>query len=75
MFNKLTAWVVAVTLLLSACVDTTLVAEGGMTGTGISAGRITGFGSIYVNGVYYNVDKAAFYRNGVVSNQSSFGKK
>lgn len=73
MFNKLTAWVVAVTLLLSACVDTTLVAEGGMTGTGISAGRITGFGSIYVNGVYYNVDKAAFYRNGVVSNQSSFG--
>ncbi|WP_020396924.1 DUF5666 domain-containing protein [Thiolinea disciformis] len=72
MRNKLATVVVIVSLLLTACVDTTLVAEGGMTGTGISAGRITGFGSIYVNGVHYNVDNAAFYRDGVSSNQSSF---
>ena len=60
--------------LLGSCVDDTLyLAEGGMTGTGISAGRITGFGSIYVNGVRYNVDQAAFYRGGTVaSGQSDF---
>ena len=60
--------------LLGSCVDETLyLAEGGMTGTGISAGRITGFGSIYVNGVRYNVDQAAFYRDGAVaSGQGDF---
>lgn len=62
-------------LLLGSCVEDALyLAEGGMTGTGISAGRITGFGSIYVNGVRYNVDQAAFYRNGDItaSGQSAF---
>ena len=62
-------------LSLTNCVDTTssTLAEGGMTGTGISTGRITGFGSIYVNGIRYNVDQAEFYRNGAkVSGQNLF---
>lgn len=62
-------------VLLSSCVETALttLAEGGMSGTGISSGRITGFGSIYVNGVRYEVDQAQFYRNGeLVSGQDAF---
>lgn len=62
-------------VLLSSCVETALttLAEGGMSGTGISSGRITGFGSIYVNGVRYEVDQAQFYRDGaLVSGQDAF---
>ncbi|TXH71230.1 MAG: hypothetical protein E6Q83_03235 [Thiothrix sp.] len=70
---KLTALIVSAALLLTSCGDALTLAEGGMTGTGITAGRITGFGSIYVNGIHYNVDNAAFYRNGTtVTDQSSF---
>lgn len=70
---NLAALVVSAAFLLTSCGDAVTLAEGGMTGTGITAGRITGFGSIYVNGIHYNVDNAWFYRNGTkVSDQSSF---
>lgn len=62
-------------VLLSSCVETALttLVEGGMSGTGISTGRITGFGSIYVNGVRYEVDQAQFFRDGAqVSGQDAF---
>ncbi len=61
-------------VLLSSCVEEALLlVEGGMSGTGISSGRITGFGSIYVNGVRYDVDQATFYRDGeIVSGQAAF---
>lgn len=61
-------------VLLSSCVEEALLlVEGGMSGTGISSGRITGFGSIYVNGVRYDVDQATFYRDGeTVSGQDAF---
>lgn len=53
---------------LIACVDSSLdLAEGGMSGTGISVGAITGFGSIYVNGVHFDVEQAQFYRDGEMS--------
>ncbi|MBU0655661.1 MAG: hypothetical protein KJ914_11105 [Gammaproteobacteria bacterium] len=55
-------------LLLGACGGgQTQLAEGGISGTGISSGSITGFGSIFVNGVEYDVDQASFTRNGVVA--------
>ncbi|MFM2320400.1 MAG: hypothetical protein RLZZ215_3021 [Pseudomonadota bacterium] len=58
---------------LSSCGDALTLVEGGMTGTGITAGRITGFGSIYVNGIHYQVNDAGLYRNGSrVADQSSF---
>lgn len=70
---NLTALLVSASLCLVSCGDVLTLAEGGMTGTGITTGRITGFGSIYVNGIHYNVDNALFYRNGdAVTNQSSF---
>lgn len=62
-------------LTLSACGGAALMlAEGGISGTGISAGSITAFGSIFVNGVEYDVDQASFTRNGVpVSSQNEYG--
>lgn len=64
-----------ISLGLSSCGgDGTLVADGGINGTGItSIGRITEFGSIYVNGIKFEVDNASFTRDGVVSQgQSEF---
>lgn len=52
-------------LLLSACVDNggTKLADG-IGGTGIIMGRLTGFGSVHVNGVDFNTDNARFVRDG-----------
>ncbi len=63
-----------ITLLLSACGGGgTTIAEGGIGGTGISMGPITGFGSVWVNGVRYQVDQADFFRDGQrVSGQSEY---
>ncbi|WP_298607251.1 DUF5666 domain-containing protein [uncultured Thiothrix sp.] len=70
---KLTALLVGSALFLVSCGDSLTLAEGGMSGTGITTGRITGFGSIYVNGIHYDVDNALFYRNGApVTDQTSF---
>lgn len=65
---KLKKWFM--TLLLSALVvacgegDLTQLATGGIGGTGISSGPITGFGSVIVNGVKYDIDQAILLRNG-----------
>ena len=40
------------------------VAEGGIGGTGISTGTVTGIGSITVNGVEFNTDNSAIYVEG-----------
>lgn len=57
-----------VLLLLNACDNSnpgnTDVAEGGVGGTGISTGPVTGFGSIFVNGVKFDVTGAEFIRDG-----------
>ncbi|MFZ5621499.1 MAG: DUF5666 domain-containing protein [Pseudomonadota bacterium] len=56
------ALVLAVVLLIDACgggsIGTADIAEGGIGGTGISQGPITGFGSIFVNGVEYHTEDA-----------------
>jgi len=39
----------------------------GITGTGITAGRVTGFGSIHVNGIVFDVNTATFSRDGKAS--------
>ncbi len=43
----------------------------GIGGTGITMGHITGFGSMYVNGIKFNTDDALFTRDGVSSKQQS----
>lgn len=58
---------IMVGLLLFACgsgSNNFTVANGGITGTGITMGRITNFGSIFVNGVRFDVDNAIFLRDG-----------
>jgi hypothetical protein len=52
-------------LFLSSCGGGGLtVADGGITGTGITAGRVTNFGSIFINGIKFDVDNAMFFRDG-----------
>lgn len=47
-----------ITILLASCGSGTQVAEGGIGGTGISTGTVTGFGSIIVNGVHFDTASA-----------------
>lgn len=57
-------------LMLSSCGGGSggmLLSEGGIGGSGISVGSITGFGSIWVNGVRYDVSQASFVRDGVAA--------
>ena len=58
--------IVSLVMLLAACVGggSLQLATGGIGGTGISSGPITGFGSVFVNGVEYDIDTATFTRNG-----------
>ncbi len=49
-----------------------ILAEGGIGGSGVVMGSITGFGSIYVNGVEYDTSKAQFYRDGKRAKQDDF---
>ena len=46
------------------------VASGGIGGTGISAGAITGFGSVFVNGVEFDSSGASITVNGVPASES-----
>jgi len=73
--NLKTITTVLLSAFLSACGGELSVADngGGITGTGITAGSVTAFGSIYVNGIKFDVDSATFSRDGVVSTgQSEF---
>ena len=49
---------------LAACGGGTQVAGGGIGGTGISIGTISGFGSVIVNDVDFNTEKAEILVNG-----------
>ena len=55
-------WIAALALLLSSCGnsggDNTSVAEGGIGGSGMTVGAITGFGSIFVNGIEFETGTA-----------------
>ncbi len=46
--------------LLNSCGGNTQVAEGGIGGTGVSLGKVSGYGSIFVNGVEFDTDTAEF---------------
>jgi hypothetical protein len=46
------------------------VADGGIGGTGITQGRVTNFGSIFVNGIEFNTDNANFIVNDLEATQS-----
>ena len=54
--------------LLVSCGDLTTA---GIGGTGITSGEITGFGSIFVNGVEFNTDNSQFEVDGTVFGSQS----
>ncbi|MCG8049298.1 MAG: DUF5666 domain-containing protein [Candidatus Thiodiazotropha endolucinida] len=45
------------------------VADGGIGGTGITQGRVTNFGSIFVNGIEFNTNDASFTVNNMAATQ------
>lgn len=45
---------------LSGCTGGTTVAEGGIGGSGYTSGSVSGFGSIFVNGVEFETDGSTF---------------
>jgi hypothetical protein len=49
------------------------LAGGGIGGTGISVGAITGFGSVFVNGIEFNTDNAEIYVDGDAASESDLG--
>ena len=71
--NFQTMSIILISTLLSACGDLQVAGNDGITGTGITAGSVTDFGSIYVNGIKFDVDNATFSRDGIISaGQSEF---
>jgi Domain of unknown function (DUF5666) len=69
-----TKWIALGALLLagfgSSCSSSTSD-SGGMSGTGVSQGSIDSFGSIFVNGVEWNVSDARIELDGVVASESA----
>lgn len=67
---------IALALILSGCGGGgTIVSEGGMGGSGISKGTVTGFGSIYVNGIKFDTTNSSYTSNGVVKSSQSHLRK
>ncbi|KHF26684.1 hypothetical protein BOW16_01595 [Solemya velum gill symbiont] len=60
------------TALLLLCSSTYLTASGGSGGTGIATGTISGFGSIFVNGIEYDIRGANLVCNGIQCSESDF---
>lgn len=74
---KVNLKIITVALLsafLNSCgggIDVASNGSDGITGTGVTAGRVTSFGSIYVNGIKFDVDSATFSRDGAASSGQS----
>lgn len=62
---------ISLLLMMSACGDGSFQQANGIGGTGITMGRISNFGSLYVNGIKYNTDNARFSREGIDSKMQS----
>jgi len=70
--SVLTILLVSLGLLLAGCgAGGSSVAEGGIGGTGVSVGRVTQIGSVFVNGVHYNTDSARFVIEGEAVSQAA----
>ena len=83
MKSRLIAALTAVAISLAACGGGSSDSEpaptpdpddgtGGITGTGVAVGPITGFGSVIVNGVTYDTSSATFTNDGAAATQSDF---
>lgn len=68
------ALVAAIVLTVSACGGGENMAGGGTGGTGVSFGTVTGFGSIFVNGVEFSTSGATISRDDVSISESELRK-
>lgn len=68
---RITLLTIACVVGVAACGGGTQLAGGGIGGTGISQGPITGFGSIFVNGVEFNTDGATVIKDGTTIHPKS----
>ena len=72
MIKLLTPLVVALSVfILVSCGGAGLIAEGGIGGTGIIMGRVSGFGSLFVNGVEFDTSNSTFIYEGVTGGDQS----
>ena len=71
---RLIALSLSLFLVLQACGGGSQLAEGGIGGTGISTGTVTGFGSVLVNGVWFDTDNAVFLKDGSAAIQDDLEK-
>jgi hypothetical protein len=58
-------------LILTSCGGSGLIAEGGIGGTGIVMGRVSGFGSLFVNGVEFDTSNSTFIYEGETGGDQS----
>ena len=68
------ASIVSIFLTVSGCGGVDNMAGGGTGGTGISYGSVTGFGSIFVNGVEFSTSGATIRRDDMSINESELRK-
>ena len=70
--TSLTWTIILAALLLVGCADdgSQSADTGGIGGTGVSQGTITAFGSIFVNGVEWEIDSAAIELDGLVATEA-----
>lgn len=76
--KRLTLLMLSASLFMTSCNNSNDLAEGGIEGTGIddgisyaSVGTVTGFGSIYVNGIHYQTDTSEVTVNHETSNENA----
>lgn len=64
--NKNPLWIILIVLQLFACSGGGIgsIADGGIDGTGLGAGSISSFGSIFVNDIEYDTDSTEVFING-----------
>ncbi len=71
--KQLSAWLLTLVTALasSGCGESIILAEGGIGGTGISSGQVSGFGSVFVNGVRFDTREAQIFVDGVEAGEEA----
>jgi hypothetical protein len=68
--SRIGVWLTLVAICLACDVGDSLQANGGIGGTGYTSGTITGFGSIFVNGIEWETDDAEIEVENILGSES-----
>ncbi len=71
--RQLKTWLLTLlaTLTIAGCGESIILAEGGIGGTGISSGQVSGFGSVFVNGVKFDTREAQIVIDGQAATEEA----